>query len=496
MIRRFFFFLASILLLLIIVLAGNTLLHGSQQIAVAPTTQVTIDEQAAARRLAASLSFVTISSQTEVNANAAEFQKLHAFIDQSYPHIRATLKRETIGANSLLYKWEGTDTTAKPILLMAHQDVVPIAPGTEQLWQQPPFGSKVHDGFIWGRGAWDDKGNLFAILEAVETLVTSGHQPQRTIYLAFGHDEEVGGIHGAKAIAELLKSRQIQFEYVLDEGMLVTEGILKGLDKSAALIGVAEKGYASVQLSLDTTPGHSSMPPQQTAIGMMSLALSKLEQHQLPANIRGVALDMFNTIAPEMHGINRVVLSNLWLFSPLLQHELEKSGSTNAMLRTTTALTMVHAGNKDNVLPGNIQATVNFRTLPGDTQASVMEHIKNTIDNTSIHLQNMVGNSEPSKVSPSTSNAYETINRTIRETFENTIVAPGLMLGATDSRYFEGLSENIFKFSPVRAGNDDLPRFHGTNERISIKNYAEMIRFYHQLILNSSKPSNEKEKTK
>ncbi len=336
----------------------------------------------------------------------------------------------------------------------------------------------------------------FSILEAVEMLVASRYQPQRTIYLAFGHDEEVSGIHGAKAIAELLKSRQIQFEYVLDEGMLVTEGILKGLDKPAALIGVAEKGYASVQLSLDATPGHSSMPPQQTAIGMMSLALSKLEQHQLPANIRGVALDMFNTIAPEMHGVNRVVLSNLWLFSPLLQHELEKSGSTNAMLRTTTALTMVHAGNKDNVLPGNIQATVNFRTLPGDTQESVMEHIKSTIDNASIHLQNLAGNSEPSKVSPTSSNAYQTINRTIRETFDNTIVAPGLMLGATDSRYFEGLSNNIFKFSPVRAGSDDLPRFHGTNERLSVKNYTEMIRFYHQLILNSSKPSNEKEKTK
>ncbi|MBC3862446.1 M20 family peptidase [Undibacterium jejuense] len=496
MIRRFFFFLASILLVLIIVLAGNTLLQRSQQIEVRSIAQVTIDEQAAADRLAHSLRFVTISSQTDENANAAEFQKLHAFMDQSYLHIRTALKRETIGANSLLYKWEGTDVSLKPILLMAHQDVVPIAPGTEHSWQQLPFAGNIQDGFIWGRGAWDDKGNLFAILEAVEMLLASGYQPQRTVYLSFGHDEEVSGLHGAKAVAELLKSRQIQFEYVLDEGMLVTEGILQGLDKSAALIGVAEKGYASVQLSLDATPGHSSMPPQQTAIGMMSLALSKLEQHQLPADIRGVALDMFNTIAPEMHGINRVVLSNLWLFSPLLQHELEKSGSTNAMLRTTTALTMVHAGNKDNVLPGNIQATVNFRTLPGDTQASVMAHVKSTIDNTKIHIQSLMGNSEPSKVSPTTGKAYETINRTIRETFTNTIVAPGLMLGATDSRYFEGLSENIFKFSPVRAGSEDLPRFHGTNERISIKNYAEMIRFYHQLILNSSKPSNEKEKTK
>ena len=496
MIRRLFLFLLSIFTLLILILIGNTYLHQSQQIKVTPAAPLIIDEIAAARRLADSLRFTTISSQTDLSSNASQFEQLHAFIDQSFPHIHTKLLRETIGASSLLYKWEGSDPSAKPILLMAHQDVVPIAPGTEQLWQEAPFGGVVKDGFIWGRGAWDDKGNLFSIMEAVENLLASGYQPKQTIYLAFGHDEEVGGLHGAKEIANLLESRHIEFDFILDEGMLVTEGILKGLDSSAALIGVAEKGYASVHLSLDAVPGHSSMPPQQTAIGMMSVALSKLEQNQLPGKIRGVALDMSNTIAPEMHGINRVMLSNLWLFSPLLQHELEKSGSTNAMLRTTTALTMVHAGNKDNVLPGNIQATVNFRTLPGDTQASVIEHVKNTVANANIHIQNMVGNSEPSRVSPTTSNAYQTLNRTIRETFANTIVAPGLMLGATDSRYFEKLSNNIFKFSPVRAGNDDLPRFHGTNERISVKNYAEMIRFYHQLILNSSKPSNEKEKAK
>jgi len=495
MIRRLFFFLASIFLLLVLILIGNTLLHHSQQLTVTPVTPPLIDEAAASRRLADSLHFVTISSQTDLNANANQFDQLHAYIDHSYPLIRAKLKRETIGGNSLLYQWEGSDPTAKPILLMAHQDVVPIAPGTQHLWQQAPFAGTIADGFIWGRGAWDDKGNLFAILEAVEKLLASGFQPKETIYLSFGHDEEVSGLHGAKAIASLLESRHLQFEFILDEGMLVTEGILKGLDSSVALIGVAEKGYASVQLSLDAVPGHSSMPPEHTAIGMMSVALSKLEQNQLPANIRGVAADMFDTIAPEMHGINRVILSNLWLFSPLLQHELEKSGSTNAMLRTTTALTMVHAGNKDNVLPGNIQATVNFRTLPGDTQASVIAHVKNTIANANIHIQSMLGNSEPSKVSPTTSSAYQTLNRTIRETFSNTIVAPGLMLGATDSRYFEKLSDNIFKFSPVRAGTEDLPRFHGTNERISVKNYAEMICFYHQLILNSSKPSTEKEKT-
>ena len=189
----------------------------------------------------------------------------------------------------------------------------------------------------------------------------------RTIYFAFGHDEEVAGTRGAKGIAALLASRGVRLEFVLDEGLLITEGIMKGLDRPAALVGIAEKGYATLVLTAHATPGHSSMPPRQTAIGMMSAALARLEDHRLPMQIRGTISEMFDTLAPEMSGFNRVVLSNLWLFKPLLLRELEKSGPTEAMVRTTTALTIFNAGDKDNVLPGNAAATVNFRLIPGDT---------------------------------------------------------------------------------------------------------------------------------
>ena len=486
MLKRFFIFLLALIVLLLSVIAVNTLRHGSKQLAVSPLAAIVIDEQAVAQRLATSLHFQTISSQGNADSSAAEFAKLHAYLQRAFPLSHARLKREVVGSASLLYTWEGSDPQAKPIMLMAHQDVVPIAPNTEQTWLQPPFEGVIKDGYIWGRGSWDDKGNLFAIMEAVEKLIKDGFTPHQTIYLAFGHDEEVSGLQGAKMIASLMRSRGITLDYVLDEGLMITEGILKGLDQSAALIGVAEKGYATIQLSLDATPGHSSIPPQKTAIGMMSVALARLEDQQFPAQIQGVALALFETIAPEMHGLNRVLLANLWLFKPLVQRELAKGAGTNAMLRTTTALTMIHAGNKDNVLPGHIDATVNFRTLPGDTQATVLAHVKQTVSNDAIQLSTASGNSEPSRISPMNSKAYQTLNKTVREVFANTIVAPGLMLGATDSRHFEGISQHIFKFSPVRATADDLPRFHGTNERISVKNYAEMIRFYHQLLINSN----------
>ena len=487
MIRRSFLFLLMLLMLLLSAIAINTLLTKSRQVAVTPLAVIRIDEQAVAQRLATALQFRTISSLDQPTLSEGEFNRLHAHMKQAFPLLHARLKRETIGADSLLYTWTGSDTSAKPIMLMAHQDVVPIAPDTEKNWQQPPFDGVIQDGFIWGRGSWDDKGNLFAIMEAVESLLQDGFIPRQTIYLAFGHDEEVSGLQGAKQIAGVLQSRGVRLDYILDEGLLITEGILKGLNPAAALIGIAEKGYATVHLSLDATPGHSSMPTQKTAIGMMSVALARLEDQQLPADIRGVALQMFDTIAPEMNGINRVLLSNLWLFKPLVQRELAKGASTNAMLRTTTALTVIHAGNKENILPGHIDATVNFRTLPGDTQADVLAHLKKTLNNDAIALHPAEANSDASRVSSINSAAYLTLNKSIREVFANTIVAPGLMLGATDSRHFEALSENIFKFSPVRATADDLPRFHGTNERISIKNYAEMIRFYHQLLINSNR---------
>jgi carboxypeptidase PM20D1 len=487
MIKRLVYFLFALLLLLVVAVAINTLRQGSKQLPVIPVALLPLDEVAAANRLATSLRFKTISSIDPANPALGEFRQLHAHLMQAFPLIHSRLKRETIGAASLLYTWEGSDAKAQPIMLMAHQDVVPIAPDTEKNWQQAPFDGIIKDGYVWGRGAWDDKGSLFAMLEAVEKLLQNGFVPRQTIYFAFGHDEEVGGLQGAKQIAMVLKTRGVKFDYILDEGLLITEGILKGLQPSAALIGIAEKGYVTVKLGLDAVPGHSSMPTQKTAIGMMSVALARMEDQQFPAEIRGVAQQMFETIAPEMDGFNRILLSNLWLFKSLVQNELSKATASNAMLRTTTALTTIHAGNKDNVLPGHIDATVNFRTLPGETQVSVLAHVRKTLANEEIKLTASEGNSESSKISPIDSVAYHTLNKSIREVFANTIVAPGLMLGATDSRHFDGLSENIFKFSPVRASADDLPRFHGTNERISIKNYVEMIRFYHQLLVNSSR---------
>jgi carboxypeptidase PM20D1 len=468
------------------VLLFNVATHSSRQIEVAAVPRAPVDEQAAAARLAEAIRFQTISSFLNPDSDADALRGLQAHIAKSFPAFHAAAKREVVATYSVLYAWEGSDPKAAPIALLAHQDVVPVAPGTTKDWQQPPFDGVIADGFIWGRGSWDDKGNLYSMLEPAEQMSRAGFRPKRTIYFAFGHDEEVGGTRGAKAIAALLASRGVRLEFVLDEGLLITEGLVKGLERPAALIGVAEKGYATLVLTAHATPGHSSMPPRETAIGMMSAALARLEDHRLPMQIRGAASEMFDTLAPEMKGFGRVVLSNLWLFKPLVLREFEKNGPSEATLRTTTALTIFNAGDKDNVLPGNAEATVNFRLIPGDTQASVTDHVRRTIGNDRISIEPFPGNADPTPVTATSGEPFRALNRTIREIFPDVVVAPGLMVAATDSRHYTGLTDTILRFTPVRANADDLKRFHGTNERLSIEGYADMIRFYRRLIENTA----------
>ena len=485
------------MLALVLLLAGavtvNTLRKGSRQMEVAPLAALALDEAGAATRLGEAVRLRTISSRDDAALNADQFTQFHALIQAKFPKVHATLKREVVADLSLLYTWEGRNPKAEPILFLAHQDVVPVAPGTEGDWQVPPFSGEVKDGYVWGRGSWDDKGNLMSQLEAVEMLLASGYKPERTVYLAYGADEEVSGTRGAAKIAALLKERKVHVNFAIDEGLLVLDGVMPGIAKPTALIGVAEKGYMSVVLKMSATPGHSSMPPKKgtSAIAMMSAALKRLDDEQLPGGLRGVAGEMFDTIAPEMSGFSRVALSNLWLFGPVVQKQLEGAASTNAMMRTTTALTIVNAGNKENVLPGRAEATVNFRILPGDTKEQVLEHVRNQVTQAvgadKFELFALPGAVNASKVAPTDSPQYKTLNKTVREIFPDALVAPGLMVAATDSIHYSDISDHIFKFSPVRANAEDLKRFHGTNERLATKNYADAIRFYHRLLSEAAK---------
>jgi carboxypeptidase PM20D1 len=490
MTKRLLLLFLGLVLLLAAALAVNTSLHGSRQVQVPAAPPLALDVNAIADKLAGAIRFQTISSLEDPALNEAEFRKLHAFLEQRFPLVHAKLKREFVGGLSLLYTWPGSDASAKGVALMAHHDVTPIASGTEDRWQVPPFSGQVKDGYVWGRGAWDDKGNLVAQLEAVEMLLAAGFQPKQTVYIVSGADEEVGGMRGAAQAVKLLQERKVRLDFVIDEGLVLTEGVIPGVAAPAALIGVAEKGYVTVKLKVATAPGHASMPPPpgNSAIIKLGDALKRLDEQQFAPALQGVARELFETLAPEMKGLQRVALSNLWLFRPVVESQLARGPSTNAMLRSTTALTVINAGNKFNVIPGQAEAVLDFRILPGDSVASVLRHVRDKAG-PDIEVTVVGGSKEPTPVSSTEAPSYRTMERTLRSIFPDTVVAPALYVAGSDSQHFVPIADSIYRFSPVRVKPQDLPRLHGTDERIAVANLGELVRFYHQLLRNLNAPA-------
>jgi carboxypeptidase PM20D1 len=478
----------------LIILAGLAILVGvlvvrttrlaSRQIEVEPVAGIEVDETEVAEHLAGALRFRTISHQDSALFDAGAFREFHAYLAETYPGVHSACEREIVAEHSVLFRWPGSDPSLQPILLMAHIDVVPVQPGTESDWTYPPYSGAIAEGYVWGRGALDDKGSLITILEAAEMLIGEGFRPRRSVYLAFGHDEEIGGRAGALAIAELLGSRGVQLDFVLDEGGLITDGV-PGVEGPVALVGIAEKGFLSLELTVRTGGGHSSMPPPQTAVGILAAAVHELETHRVPGGIRGATEAMFDYLAPEMPFGQRLAIANRWLLGPLVERQFGASPEGNAMLRTTTAPTIFQSGVKDNVLPASARAVVNFRLLPGDSTAGIIEHVRRTIDDIRIDVRPLADVSEPSPISDVESDAFTFLQRTIRQVFPHAIVTPYLVIGGTDSRYYLNLTRNVYRFGPLELGREDYTRAHGTNERVPVAGLDDMVGFYVQLIRNS-----------
>jgi carboxypeptidase PM20D1 len=454
----------------------------------APAARIALDEAALASRLAAAVRFQTISTDdANVAPSGDAFDGLQRWLEASFPLLHATLARERVAEHALLYTWPGSDPALEPILLLAHQDVVPVE--GLQRWHHPPFEGAVADGYVWGRGAIDDKASLVGICEAVEWLLGQGFRPERSVLLAFGDDEEVGGERGAGKIAELLARRGVHAAFSLDEGLaIVMPGVIPLLERPAALIGVAEKGYATLEVTADAAGGHSSTPPRHTAAGVLAREVTEIEDHRFPGRIGGVTAAFFAYLAPEMPLAARVPFANLWLFAKPLDWALSGDPAVNALLRTTTAVTMLSASPKENVLPARATATVNFRILPGETADAVLARVRSLIRSPHVEVRFESPPHDPSQVSPSDGAAFGLLQRTIGEVFPDAVVAPGLVLGGTDSRHYGAITANRYRFEPFQFDASDLKRPHGIDERIGVANYADGVRFFVRLIQNASGP--------
>lgn len=455
-----------------------------------PPLELELDEDGAVARFAGGLRIVTISHgrDTGIPLDQAAFGAFHDYLDLHYPRVHAALGRERVSGYSLLYTWPGSDPDLDPLLLLGHMDVVPVEPGTEDQWAEPPFGGVVRDGVVWGRGALDNKPNVFGALEAVEALLARGFEPRRTVLMAFGHDEELGGPDGAVAMAALLASRGVRPMLVVDEGGGVAEGLFPGIDRPVAAIGIAEKGAVNVELLVESAGGHSSVPPEETAVGILAAAVARVQANPLPGGFDGSMRQLFETVGPHMGLGYRLVATNLWLFSPLVERAMLASPRTAAMVRTTTAPTIFRAGVKSNVLPTSARAVVNFRIHPRDSTETVMEHVRRVVDDPRVTVRpDPTGtHREPSSVSSTESEGYRLLTRTIRQTWPAAVVAPYLIFAGTDARHYRELSDSVYGFQPVLLGTDSLQMAHGIGERLSVENLARAARFYAQLIWNAS----------
>lgn len=444
----------------------------SRQVPPASIEALAIDEARAIEHLAAAIRLPTIAAAGDEETRGEPFRGLHELLIGAYPCFHRRARREVIGAHSLLYTWPGRDEAAAPALLLAHQDVVPVTDAAT--WKHPPFAGEVAAGAIWGRGAIDDKAGLIALLEAAEALCEAGFEPGRSLLFAFGHDEERGG-SGAQAIAALLRERGIRPAIVVDEGLVIVDGVLPGFAGPLALIGVAEKGIVTLSLGVDELGGHASMPPPQTAAGILAAALARLEADPFPHDLRSPARDLFEFAAPELPLGPRVVMSNLWLFDRVVARQMAAQDRTRALLHTTTAITILEAGVADNVLPTRAEARVNLRILPGETIASVRERVRAVIDDPRVEVavDEAAARAEPSPISRGDGPGFAAIAAAVRGVIPEAVVVPSLALVTTDARHFVAVAGDVYRFRPFHLSGEEIAAIHGIDERLPV---AELVR--------------------
>lgn len=476
MIKKLFLFLLIVLLALVGVVLFNTFTFKSNQQPLAAVSAPEVTELSL-QHFQQALSYKTISYGDPSLFDSIQFTGFREFLKSTYPKTHETLSREIVEGYSLLYKWEGKNPDLKPVVLMAHQDVVPIEEATKSMWTVDPFGGVIKDNFIWGRGTTDDKINVIAILETVEKLVSENFQPERTVYLIFGHDEEIGG-KGAIAIARLLKERNIAAEFILDEGGIITAEKIPGITKPVALLGTSEKGYMSLKLTVTAQGGHSSMPEKETSIDILSKALYNLRSNPFEADFTEPMRGLMESLGPEMPFVQRMAFANPWLFKKLILGTYSESNTGDAMIRTTIVPTIIEGGIKDNVVPTVATAVVNFRLLPGHSSEQAIEGVKNKINDERLNITPLSTLSEASPVTPVKGFGYQKIASTIQKSYPQLITSPFLVIGATDSRHFTEVSSNIIKFSPAI----DPIGFHGIDERVSLESYKTALWFYEQLL--------------
>jgi carboxypeptidase PM20D1 len=427
----------------------------------------------------------TVSYYDYNRIDLKEHRKVGDFIRKEFPRVWEELEHVIEDDFAYCFLWKGKPVKAAPGVLMAHFDVVPAA---GESWTEDPFGGTEKDGFIYGRGTLDTKCTVVGILEAAERLLGEGFVPDRSWYLALGGDEEVFGTKGAKQCADYFRTHHIRPDFILDEGSIVARGMLPGLDKPIALIGIAEKGHGNIVLNAKGEGGHAAMPGKDTPVHILASALSRLNRHPPKAKLTGGIKQFLHTLIPYINFPTGILLSNIWCFRRLILAVLARDPKTNALIRTTWAPTVLTGSSKENVIPARARAIINMRIIPGETLESAIRDIERTVGDprVEVSLLNEEEAEEPAKESSAESRFYRKTADVVKTVFPEAVVAPFIATVTTDTKHFAGISSNIFRFVPLSLPAEELDRIHGKDERISVDALGRVVRFYEAFIREMS----------
>lgn len=457
-----------------------------ENVEVPPMEDEKVDLNRFRKNLSDAIKFKTIADKEAANTDWAVFDAFHDFLKERYPLMHEKLELTVIARGSLVFRWKGTRSDLDPIALLSHQDVVPISEGTLDDWKHDPF-EGVDDGeFIWGRGALDMKNHLIGVLESVETLLSEGFVPERDVYILLGHNEEVmcaTSENGATCICNYLKEKGVHLDAIIDEGGAILPVEVKGvINKHLAGIGVAEKGYADVEVAVTAKGGHSSQAPNHTAIGHLADVIKDIENHQFKAKMSPMMRELFDKIGRNCTYPARLVTCNLKLLEPALTKAMSFIPPAASMLRTTFGVTMASGSPQANVLPQRASVTVNFRMFPGQTVDDVLEHLHKVIKNKKVEINLLPGWKNPSAVSPTDTRSFKVIEKICHSMDDKAVVAPYLVMGGTDACHYQAVCENIYRYSPFLVSTSLLLTTHGTNERIPVSVMEDAVKFFKRYI--------------
>ncbi|WP_029902713.1 M20/M25/M40 family metallo-hydrolase [Prevotella sp. 10(H)] len=510
-IKRFITAVLLLFIVLVIILLVKTWIYPFQKNEVdnSNTTLNIIPSEKAIKRLVGGIRIPTVSNEVYENTNFKPFDEFKAYLPKVYPQIYRNMDTLTVNNYGLVFHWKGKNKNLKPILFLSHYDVVPvigydvsaeIATDTifqpddtpverinsvQTKWDYSPFSGTVINGRIYGRGTLDMKGMLFSLFEAADDLITEGWQPERDIWFAFGHDEEVSGRQGAVHIADYFKQQGITFDAVYDEGGIIAASgsAMQSIKKPIALVGIGEKGFLTLRIKVSGLGGHSSMPPAKSSLVYAAEIIEKLNSNQMPATIISPIASFLDNIGGEMNFTSRIAIANQWLLKPVLFSTLSKSPSSNALIRTTTAISMAKGSDAPNVLTSVSEVTVNFRILPGETVSDVINHVKEICKDYEVEME-VISDREPSSISPENTRGFNIIKESLSQLYPGTIVSSYITIGGTDAYKYQIVSDNLYRFMPVELNQYEQRAIHNENEHITLDNYGRMIWYFKEVMKN------------